>query len=143
MVRVRTALPAVLGIVLLGAFFAVPATSPPDEYLVAVEQNESAVDLTEYDGLSDGQRAAFDAALANGGTVRYEGQTYPGSLDFPDDSDRTRVTEMHVQHETTAYDLRLMYDPAFPSATGVLRTLGTLVGGVVALSYAGYRAVAA
>lgn len=142
MVRVRIALPAVLGIVLLAAFFAAPAANPPDEYLVVAEQNQSATAPTAYDDLEDGARTAFDAALAHGGVVRYVGQTRPDSVDFPG-GDRTSVSAMQVEHETTRYDLRRMYEPTFPDAVGVLRTLGALVGGVAALAYAGYRATAA
>jgi|AntDeeMinimDraft_4_1070355.scaffolds.fasta_scaffold23633_2 opacity protein-like surface antigen len=143
MVRARTALLAVLGIVLLAAFFAAPAVDPPDEYLVVVEQNQSASGTTAYDDLAAGDRAAFDAALANDGAVRYVGETYPDGVGFPDDAGRTRVTERHVEHEATSYDLRLVYDPTFPDTASVLRTLGTLVGGVVALAYAGYETATA
>lgn len=143
MVRVRTALPAVLGIVLLAAFFAAPATSPPDEYVVVAEQNQSATEPTPYDELSAGERVALDAALANDGRALYVGQARPDRIEFPGGGDRTRVTERQVEHETTTYDLRLVYEPTFPDGVGVLRTLGTLVGGVVALAYAGYASVTA
>jgi hypothetical protein len=142
MVRASVALPAVLGLVLLAAFFAAPAADPPDEYVVVAEQNRSATAPTAYGDLAAGDRAAFDAALANDGSVRYVGQTYPDGVEFPG-GDRTSVTEQRVEYESTAYDLRFVYEPTFPDSAGVLRTLGSLVGGVLALAYAGYRAATA
>lgn len=143
MVRASVALPAVLGVVLLAAFFAAPAADPPDEYLVVAEQNQTATAPTAYGDLSAGDRAAFDAALANNGSVRYVGQTYPDGVEFPGGGDRTRVTEQRVEYESTAYDLRFVSEPTFPDAAGVVRTLGSLVGGVLALAYAGYRTATA
>ena len=142
MVRARIALSAVLGIVLVAAFFAAPAADPPDEYLVVAEQNQNATAPTAYEDLAVGDRAAFDAALANGGVVRYVGQTYADSIEFPDGNTK-RAAEMQVEHESTRYDLRRVYEPTFPDTVGVLRTLGALVGGVAALAYAGYRATTA
>lgn len=143
MSRVRIALAVAAGILLLSSFLLAPATNPPDEYVVAIDQNQTATDATLYGNLSAGEQAAFDAARADEGSVQYVGQTYPDGVDFPDDGERLRVAEQTVEYRATTYDVRFIRDPSAPSTAGVFRTLGSLAGGIGLLGYAGYRLVAA
>ncbi|SEV98456.1 hypothetical protein [Halobacterium jilantaiense] len=136
MVQVRTALPAVVGLLLLGSFLIAPATSPPDTYTVTVQTEEYPSDPAPYDELSAGTQRAFDAALASNGSVEYTGQERPENIPFPDSNG---LTSEDITYQNETYFVQYEHTIHVMGMTPLLRTLGSLAGGVVLLAYAGYR----
>jgi len=139
MVQVRTALPAVVGLLLLGSFLVAPATSPPDTYTVTVQTEEYPDDPTPYEELSADYQRAFDAALASNGSVAYTGQTHPENVSFPDSNG---LTSEQIAYQNQTYFVQYEHTIHVMGLAPLLRTLGSLTGGVVLLAYAGYRRVA-
>jgi hypothetical protein len=136
MVQYRTALPAVVGALLLGAFLLAPATSPPDTYSVTVQTDEYPTDTTAYEDLPADHQRAVDDALASDGTVEYTGQTYPENVSFPDSNG---LTSQRVAYQNQTYLVQYEHTVNTMGPVSLLRTLGSLTGGVVLLAYAGYR----
>jgi len=136
MVQFRTALPAVVGLLLLGAFLFAPATSPPDTYSVTVQTDEYPSDTTAYEDLPTDHQRAFDDALDADGTVEYTGQTYPENVTFPDSNG---LTSENVAYQNQTYLVQYEHTVNGIGAVPLLRTLGSLAGGVGLLAYAGYR----
>ena len=138
MVRLRSALPAALGVLLLVSFFFAPAADPPDQYAVSVEPDDYVSDPTPYADLSSGQQRAFDAARAADGTKVYTGTTYPEGVSFPTNGG---LTSEAVSYQNTTYLVQFTHTIEGPGIAGIVRTLGSLAGGVALLAYAGYRRV--
>jgi len=136
MVRVRVAVPALLGVLLFGSFLFAPAVGPPDQYTITVKPYDYASDPTPYDDLSADYKQAFDAVQEANGTKVYEGATYPDNVSFTSGSG---LTSKAVSHQNTTYLMKFTHTTEGPDVTRLVRTLGSLVAGVGLLGYAGYR----
>ena len=134
--RVRVLLPALVGVALLGSFLLVPATNPPDDYAVSVERTQYGQNVTQYENLSPGYQQVFDTARESDGTVVYTGHTYPDSVEFPSSNG---LSSRYVAYENTTYLVQFIHQITSPDIEGILRMLGSLAGGTILLTYAGYR----
>lgn len=139
MVSLPDALLIVVGTLLLGSFILVPVTNPPDTYTVTVASDHSAVESIQYGDLSADYKQVFDVARTNDGTKQYTGHTYPDGVEFPSENG---VSSRYVTYENTTYLMQFIHVITQPDTIGIIRMVGSLIGGVTLLSYSGYRNVA-